>query len=97
MGRPVEHKVELERLIVDVVHTLRDALLHDTLRAFDERVLSRSAEDLFERSDEDHRALTFKPMLELLLRELGDLASDTSRSHADRHAHALDVMRLAGF
>jgi hypothetical protein len=92
----VEQKIKLERLIVDIVRSLRDAQMHDTLHAFEQRVLSRDPAELFELSvqgSEPH----FKPMLELLLREFASLAEKTTLSPADRHARALEAMHLAGF
>src|SRR3546814_1813488 len=44
----VNGKAELERLMVDVVRTLRAAQMLETLRAFDARVLSRDADELFD-------------------------------------------------
>jgi hypothetical protein len=39
----------------------------------------------------------FKPMAELLLREIAALTADQTLSHADRHARAIEAMDLAGF
>ena len=88
-------KVQLERLIVDVVRTLRDAHMQDTLRAFNERVLSLEPEHLFDAPEgaEPH----FKPMFELLLRELSALGTNTSLPLAVRQTRALEAMHLAGF
>ena len=92
----MERKVELERLIVDVVRTLRDANMHETLHVFDVRVLSLDPAHLFELS-EDGSEPHFKPMLELLLRELTALASMTALTPTARHIRAVEVMHLAGF
>jgi hypothetical protein len=92
----VYRKLQLERLIVDVVHTLRDAQMQDTLRAFDERILSRHAEHLFEAAA-DGSEPRFRPMFELLLIELAALGASTSLPVADRHARAVEAMHLAGF
>jgi hypothetical protein len=89
-------KVQLERLIVEVVHALRDAHMQDALRAFDERVLSVPPEHLFE-ATADGAEPCFKPMFELLLRELAALATSTSMPVAARDRRALDAMHLAGF
>jgi hypothetical protein len=89
-------KLPHERLIVDVVHTLRDAQMPETLRAFDECVLSRPPEHLFEVSA-DGSEPRFRPMFELLLRELAAVAATTSLPVADRHARAVEAMHLAGF
>jgi hypothetical protein len=92
----VSGKVDLERLIVEVVHTLRDAHMPDTLRALDERVLSLQPEELFETADDGSES-RFKPMLELLLRELTALGTSTSLSVVERETRALEAMHLAGF
>lgn len=88
---------ELERLMVDAVRTLRDAQMHEALRAFDTRVLSRRPADLFEPSEAGEDAQVFKPMVELLLRELVALSSNPSLPLDQRHALALEAMELAGF
>jgi hypothetical protein len=94
--RKVYGKVELERLIVDVVRTLRDAQMHQALCAFDERVLSREPEHLFD-TPEDGSEPSFKPMVELLLRELMALGTATD-SRLDRlETRALEAIHLAGF
>ena len=89
-------KVELERLIIDVVRGLRDANMLDTLRAFDDRVLSRQPEHLFDTSA-DGSEPRFKPMVELLLRELAALGANASSPTHQREAHAAEAMHLAGF
>ena len=89
-------KIELERLIVDVVRTLRDARLQDTLHAFEVQVLSRPAADLVETPD-DGSDPRFKPMVELLLRELASVGANQSLSPTKRHARAVEAMHLAGF
>jgi hypothetical protein len=89
-------KLELERLIVDVVRTLRDARLQDTLNEFEVNVLSRPAADLVETPD-DGSDPSFRPMVELLLLELAALGADASLSPTERHARAVAAMRLAGF
>jgi hypothetical protein len=99
LGEPrdhVEQKIKLERLIVDIVRSLRDAEMHDTLHAFEQRVLSRDPAELFELSEEASEP-HFKPMLELLLQEFACLAKKCALSPADRHARALEAMNLAGF
>lgn len=93
----MQGKAELERLIVDVVRTLRNAQMPETLRAFEERVLSRPASDLFEAPADGAEAPRFKPMAELLLRELADASRPPTLSPADRHARAIEAMDLAGF
>jgi hypothetical protein len=70
--------------------------MQDTLRAFDERVLSRPAELLFE-TPGDGSEPRFRPMFELLLRELAAVGANTSLPVAGRHARALEAMDLAGF
>jgi hypothetical protein len=92
----VSSKLELERLMVDVVRTLRDAHMQETLRAFDERVLSRDRAHLFE-APADGSEQRFQPMVELLLQELVWLGAHTSMSVADRNTRALEAMHLAGF
>jgi hypothetical protein len=92
----VSGKVQLERLIVEVVHALRDAHMPEALRAFDERVLSVPLEHLFE-ATADGAEPSFKPMFELLLRELAALATSTSLPVAARDIRALEAMHLAGF
>ena len=89
-------RVQLERLMVEVVHTLRDAHMHDTLRAFDERLLSRPPEHLFEATPENSEP-RFKPMVELLLRELAALGASSAMPVDNRHARAVEAMHLAGF
>jgi hypothetical protein len=84
-------------MMVDVVRTLRDAQMQETLRAFDARVLSRPANTLFESADEGVETPRFKPMAELLLRELAALSADPTLPLADRHARAVEAMDLAGF
>jgi hypothetical protein len=93
--KKVHSKVQLERLIVDVVHTLRDAHMQDALRAFNERVLSLEPEYLFDAPEGAEPK--FKPMFELLLRELAALATDTSLPLHDREIRATEAMHLAGF
>ena len=90
-------KVELERLVVDVVHTLRAAEMLETLRAFDARVLSRDAAELFDSPADGIDGPTFKPMVELLLRELAALSVMLDAAVADRHQRAMEAMDLAGF
>lgn len=90
-------KAELERLMVDVVRTLGAAQMQETLRAFDARVLSRDPADLFDTPEDAAEAPTFKPMVELLLRELAALSTDAELTPADRDARALEAMALAGF
>ena len=89
-------KVELERVIVDVVRTLRDARLPETLHAFEIRVLSRPPADLVE-TPEDGSEPTFRPMVELLLLELAAVGTDGSLSPTERHTRAVEAMHLAGF
>jgi hypothetical protein len=93
----VSDKAELERLMVDVVRMLRDAHMPETLRAFDERVLSRPADTLFEPVSDGVDTRCFKPMVELLLRELSALSTDARQPIADRHARAIEALDLAGF
>jgi hypothetical protein len=78
--------------MVEVVRTLRDAHMQDTLRAFDDRVLSRAPA-----TAEGQETPSFKPMVELLLHELAALSADDTLPVADRHARAIEAMELAGF
>jgi hypothetical protein len=83
--------------MVEVVRTLRDAHMQDTLRAFDDRVLSRAPATLFDPAAEGQETPSFKPMVELLLHELAALSADDTLPVADRHARAIEAMELAGF
>ena len=90
-------KAELERLIVDVVRTLGAAQMHETLAAFESRVLSRDPAELFDTPADAVDAPTFKPMVELLLRELAALSVDSALPVSDRHQRAVEALDLAGF
>jgi hypothetical protein len=71
--------------------------MQETLRAFGDRVLSRPVEALFDAPADGAEIPRFKPMVELLLRELADLSANSTLSLADRHASAVEAMHLAGF
>jgi hypothetical protein len=95
----MQDRAELEQLLLDVVHGLKRAGLQDSMRTFHERFLSRPPHQLFEITVSTSGASEwqFKPMVELLLREISAITAADSRSVEARQAEIECVMTLAGF
>ena len=70
-------KEDLERLAQSAVAALREAELTDEIDLLQSRIFARSAGELFETTfDQQRYSLKFKPMLELLLRHICDVAAE---------------------
>jgi hypothetical protein len=95
---PMQGKAEAERLLVDVVQALLRGGLNGTVDTVNARLLSKPADALFEtRAGAAGWECHFKPMVELLLREILFIASRAGRPAELRHAQIAHAITLAGF
>jgi hypothetical protein len=91
-------KEDLERLTQATVEALREAELTDEIDLLHSRVFARSAGDLFETTfDRQQYSWKFKPMLELLLRHVCEIAGQDARSTEDRRTEIRWAIDAAGY
>jgi hypothetical protein len=95
----IQGKAEVEQLLVDVVQSLLRSRLGAATQSVDARLLSRPPAELFETGQTSNGGwqCQFKPMVELLLREILAIASRTDRSAETREREIARVIALAGF
>jgi len=98
-GTRVSGKQEMEALVMAAIAALTKAEFADELALLQTRLFSRSPEVLFEirQTATDAWHWSFKPMVELLLHHLRDVASATTRSQEDRRREILWVLEASGF
>jgi hypothetical protein len=98
-GVPFNGRREMQELALGALEGLQHAGLTDEVRLLHDRVLSRPPAELMERLDlgDDSEFWSFKPMVELLLREVRLLASQSARTHADRRHELEWLIDIAGF
>jgi hypothetical protein len=90
---------EISDLVGDVVSALEAGGLSDQLDVLEARVLARGPDAIFDGEPQpDHeRALSFKPMVELLLREVLHLARLDALPTAARVEQIQWTLEMAGF
>jgi hypothetical protein len=98
-GMPFNGRREMQELAIGALEALQRAGLHDEVRLLHDRVLSRPPAELMERLgiEGDPEFWTFKPMVELLLREVRTLAFRQERSLDDRRHELAWLLDIAGF
>ena len=90
---------ELSDLVADVVGALEAGGLSDQLDVLEARVLARGPDAIFEREPQmEHEGkLSFKPMVELLFREVAHLARLDALPAAERAGQIQWTLDMAGF
>ena len=89
---------EMKRLTQAAVAALHDADLTDEVALLESRVFSRAADELFEaHGDRERYAWRFKPMVELLLRHLQDVAGQHRRPLDERRTEIRWAFAVCGF
>ena len=94
----IQGKAEVEQLLGEVVQTLARSTLSGAIRSVDARLLSRPPEELLEIRPTSNGAWVceFRPMVELLLREILAISS-RDESVGAREREIDGVMTLAGY
>ena len=94
----IQGKAEVEQLLGEVVQTLARSRLNGAIRSVDARLLSRPPEELLEIRAMSNGAWVceFRPMVELLLRQILAIASRDESVDA-REREIAGVMTLAGY
>ena len=94
----IQGKAEVEQLLGEVVQTLARSRLNGAIRSVDARLLSRPPEELLEIRPMSNGAWVceFRPMVELLLREILAISSRDESVEA-REREIAGVMTLAGY
>jgi len=88
----------MKRLAKATVAALHEAELADEVALLELRVFSRVADELFEAERDDERyAWRFKPMVELLLLHLHDIAGQHGRSVDERRREIRWAFDACGF
>ena len=91
-------KEDLERLTQDAVDALRAAGLTNEIDLLHSRVFARKAGELFDTTfDRQQYSLKFKPMLELLLRHVREIAGQNDRPAEDRQREIHWAIDAAGY
>jgi hypothetical protein len=95
----IQGKAKVEQLLGDVVRTLARSRLSGAIRSVDARLLSRSPEELLAIRPTSNGAweCEFRPMVELLLREILAISSRDDESADAREREIAGVMTLAGY
>ena len=89
---------DLSNLVADVVGALEAGGLSDQLDVLEARVLARGPEAIFDLEPRsDQRTLSFKPMVELLLREVAYLARLDALPTVERADQIRWTLDMAGF
>jgi hypothetical protein len=94
----IQGRAEVEQLLGEVVQTLARSRLRGAIRSVDARLLSRPPEELLEIRPRPNGAweCEFRPMVELLLREILAISSRDESVDA-REREIAGVMTLAGY
>jgi hypothetical protein len=88
---------EMRQLAMLTIKALEQASLADEARARHDRVLARRPEELMDHSlNGRHKEWHFKPMVELLLREVHDIAR-AERPIEERRHEVSWVLDMSGF
>lgn len=90
-------KEHLERLAHDTLTALKGADLAEELALLDARVFSRSPEELFDGLTDEQPTFSYKPMVELLLLHLREVAAETTRPAKERRREVRWAIEVAGF
>lgn len=91
-------KEEMHELVRATFAALEDADLPDAINVRRERVFARNPDDLLETTiEKDVCQWNFKPMVELMLRHVCDLAQNEQISAGERKLEINAVIELAGF
>ena len=97
-GEPLPGNAEMRELALSALAALERANLADAARAVQERVLGRSADALLEAYEENNvQRWRFKPMAELVLRELKCLAEVKHVPLDQRRLRVKLTLDIAGF
>jgi hypothetical protein len=90
---------EMSELVVDVVSALEAGGLADQVDVLGARVLARGPQEIFDiaSSQDDDGEMSFKPMVELLLREVLHLARLDALPAAVRVDQIRWTLEMAGF
>ena len=97
-GEPLKGAAEMRELALSVLAALERAELGDVARALHDRVFGRNINTLLEPYEENSVVRwRFKPMAELLLRELKDLANCQALSPTERRRRIAWTFDMAGF
>ena len=97
-GEPMRGAAEMRGLALDVLAALERAGLADVARALHDRVFSCSINALLESYEENSVVRwRFKPMAELLLRELKQLSTAQNMPVAERRRRIEWTFEMAGF
>jgi hypothetical protein len=94
----IQGRAEVEQLLLDVVQTLVRSRLNGAIRSIDARLLSRPPGELLEIRPTSSGAweCEFRPMVELLLREILAISSRNESVDA-REREIAGVLALAGY
>lgn len=97
--RRIHGKREMKELALSAVTALVDADLSDVIDELQERVFSRGAATLFETTQigETEWQWSYKPMVELLLLEVHEAATDGRTPAAERRQRITWALDAAGF
>jgi hypothetical protein len=95
----VKGRDEIAALAAAATQALKEAELTDELRMLETRVFGRSSELLFESRQIRGRGWrwAFKPIVELLLRHLVDVAPDEGRPREARQREIRWAIEMSGF
>jgi hypothetical protein len=98
-GARITGREEMAALAAGAILALREAALEDELGLLETRVFGRSPECLFEslQVGADSWFWTFKPMVELLLHHVRDVASAGARSIDERRREIRWAIEASGF
>jgi hypothetical protein len=95
---PLKGRAEMRELVLTTLAALERAGLADATRVLHERVFCHRADTFAEPYDENNSwRWRFKPMVELLLLELTDLAEASDLSPDERGERIQWVLEMTGF
>jgi hypothetical protein len=98
MTGDVMEKEQLKQLAQETVTALKDADLSAEIALLDSRVFSRSPEELFNcGTEEEPSSWGYKPMLELLLLHVREVAGNATRTPEERSREVRWAVETAGF
>ena len=99
LGNRIRGRSEMRELALAAASALDDVDLSEELGALQTRVLGRPSDELFDvgQSDDGSWAWSFKPMVELLLREILDVAHKPAMPMPERRRQIEWALRMSGF
>jgi hypothetical protein len=94
----IRGREEMHDLVKSTVVALEQAELHELVETLRDRVLARPVEQLVEATTQgDVQEWHFKPMVELVLRHVHDLAVNQALPIEHRQGEVLATLDLGGF